>query len=62
MLQGSMRASSGSKPIRNRPELGLEDWLQNRFNRALYDAIFHRRNTQRSELPWFTGFGNELPS
>src|ERR1700686_67851 len=60
VLQGAMRAPSGPKPIGDRPELRLEDRLQECFDRALNDAILDRGNTQGSELPWFTSFGDEL--
>lgn len=60
ILQGGMRAPSGPKPVGDMPKLCLEDWLQENLDRALNHAILHRRNAQRPELPWFTGFGDEL--
>jgi hypothetical protein len=51
MLQGPVGAPSGPEPVGDRPKLGLEDWLENCFDRALNDAIFHRGNAQGSELP-----------
>jgi len=61
MLQGAVRASAGTKPVRDRPELRLEDWPENCFDRALDDAVLYRGNAQGPELPRFTGFGDELP-
>ena len=61
MLQGAVRASAGTKPVRDRPELRLEDWLENCFDRALDDAVLYRGNAQGPELPRFTGFRDELP-
>lgn len=62
ILQGAVRAPPGSEPVRDMPELRLEDRLQEDFDRALDDAIFDRRNAQGSELAWFTGFRDELAS
>lgn len=62
MLQGPMGALSGPKPVGDRPELGLEDRLENCFDRALNDAVLHRGNAQGSELPRFARLGDELPS
>ena len=50
-LQSTVDAPSGSEPIGDVPELRLEDWLQEQFNRALNDAVFDSGNTQGSELP-----------
>ena len=61
MLQGAVRASARTKPVRDRPKLRLEDWLENCFDRALNDAVLYRGDAQGPELPRFTGFGNELP-
>lgn len=60
VLQGAMRAPAGSKPVRDVPELRLEDRLQEHFDRALYHAVFDRRNSQGPELPRFTGFGDKF--
>src|ERR1700694_2493193 len=60
VLQGAVRAPSGPKPIGDRPELCLEDRLQECFDRALDDAILERGDTQGPELPWCTSFGDEL--
>ena len=60
ILQGSVRAPAGPEPVGDMPELRLEDWLQENFDRALYNAVLDRRNAQGSELPRFTGFRDEL--
>src|SRR5215469_436173 len=60
VLQGAVRAPSGSEPVGDVPELRLEDRLQKRLDRALNDAILDRGNAQRSDLPWFTGLGDEF--
>jgi hypothetical protein len=62
MLQGAVCAPSGTKPVRDRPKLRLEDRLQECFDRALDDAIFNCGDTQGSELPWFAGLGNKFAS
>jgi hypothetical protein len=49
ILQGAMRAPSGSKPVGDMPKLRLEDWLQKCLDRALNDAILDRGHTP-SEL------------
>ena len=59
MLQSAMGAPSGSKPVGDMPELRLEDWLQENFDRALNDAIFNRGDAQGSELSWFSRLGDE---
>jgi len=58
-FQGAVGAPSGPEPVRDIPELRLEDRLQKYFDRALDDAILDRGNAQGSELSWFTGLGNE---
>src|SRR6516225_3605852 len=62
MLQGTVTASSRSKPVRDVPETCLEDRFQNVLDRALHHAITHGWDTQGSELPWLTRFWDQLPS
>lgn len=60
VLQGAVGVSAGSKPIRDMPELRLEDRLQKDSGRALYDAVSDGGDAQGSELPRFPGLWNEL--
>src|SRR5262245_12062662 len=62
MLCSPVAAAAGSKPVRDVPELRLEDRLQDVLDRGLNDAIGDRRNAQGSELPWFSGLRDELAS
>ena len=57
-----MRAPSRPEPVGDMPELGLEYRLQERFDRALNDAVLDRGKAQRSEFPWFSGFRDEFAS
>src|SRR5580704_8879300 len=59
VLQRAVAATAGSEPVRNMPKLRLEDRLQQEFDRALNDAILDRGDTQGTELPWFSGLGDE---
>jgi len=60
ILQGRMRAPSRPKPVRDMPKLRLEDWLQENFDRALNNAILHRRNAQGRNCPGLPAFGMSL--
>lgn len=62
MLQSPVTASSRSKPIRDVPERGLEDRLQQVLDRPLHEAVGDSGNAQGSELPRFTRLWNPLPA
>jgi hypothetical protein len=60
VLQGTVTPPSRPEPVRDMPELRLEDWLQNILDRGLHDAISDRRNAQGSEFPRFPRLGNQF--
>jgi hypothetical protein len=60
VLQGTVTPSSRSEPVRDMPELRLEDWLQNILDRGLNHAISDRRNAQGSVFPRFPRLGDQL--
>src|ERR1700739_3441224 len=60
MLKSTMAASSGTKPVRDAPELSFKDRFQKVLDRALYNAILDGRNTQRPEFSRFPWLGNQL--
>jgi hypothetical protein len=62
MLQSAVAASSGSKSIRDMPEVRLEDRLQKVLKRVLYEASGNRRNAEASELPRLAWLRDPLPS
>ncbi len=62
VLQGTMTALCGSKPVGDVPECCLENRLQKVLDRALNDAVGDGGNTQGSELPWFARLGDQLPA
>lgn len=57
-IQRIVRASSGSKPIREPKEVFLVDGIEHRDERTLNDLVFQRGNTQRTLLIG-TRLGNE---
>lgn len=62
MLQSAVAAPSRAESIRDVPELRFEDWLQKMLDRALDDTVGDGRDTQGSEPPRSSRFGNPLPS
>jgi hypothetical protein len=62
MFQGSVYASTRSKPIRSGIEIRFKDRLQDVSQGRLNHPDFHSRDAQGGKLPWFPGFGNHYPS
>ena len=57
VLQGTVTPSSRSEPVRDMPELRLEDWLQNILDRGLHDAISDLGMPRARNFPGFPGLG-----
>jgi hypothetical protein len=62
ICQSAVHAFAGPEAIGDGVEPRLEDRLQDVLHRCLDDPVFHGRNAQGSETPWFARLGDEHSS